>query len=247
MKIENCSFYEAYKARTDLEEFGDNALMLFALQLRFEIEDISSAAATSLVDGRDDKKVDLLHIDKDQEVAVIAQSYSSRRNVSGAPSNKAGDLNTAMAWLLSNNINKVPDRIRPQAHDLRDAINRGEIKKILIWFVHNLPESTNVKNELEAVEHTACNTLIANFNGRKVSVESLEVGINTIEEWYSALLTPILVHNSFKINVSGGYTIAQEDWSAYSTAVPAYWLHELYQKYKTALFSANVRVENPIP
>ena len=32
----------ALQSRTDLEKYGDNALLLFSLQLRFEIEDIDA-------------------------------------------------------------------------------------------------------------------------------------------------------------------------------------------------------------
>jgi hypothetical protein len=37
----------ALQSRTDLEKYGDNALLLFTLQLRFEIEDIDAVATNS--------------------------------------------------------------------------------------------------------------------------------------------------------------------------------------------------------
>ena len=48
-----------FQARTDLiERYGNNALLLYALQLRFEITDIISVASDALTDGGDDKKCD---------------------------------------------------------------------------------------------------------------------------------------------------------------------------------------------
>ena len=61
-----------FQARTDLtERYGNNALLLYALQLRFEITDIISVASDALTDGGDDKKCDLIYIDPDTGVAVM--------------------------------------------------------------------------------------------------------------------------------------------------------------------------------
>lgn len=49
----------AYQARTDLTAYGDNALGLFALGLRFNIEDLATVAADAITDGSDDKNVTL--------------------------------------------------------------------------------------------------------------------------------------------------------------------------------------------
>ncbi len=59
------SFYKAFSERDDLKCFGSNALSLFALQLQFPIDDISSIAATSITEGADDKKADIIYIDEE--------------------------------------------------------------------------------------------------------------------------------------------------------------------------------------
>ena len=48
--------WSAFEERDDLGTFGNDALLLFALQLKFDIEDISTVAATSLTEGADDKQ-----------------------------------------------------------------------------------------------------------------------------------------------------------------------------------------------
>lgn len=55
------NFINQYKGRRDLiDNYGDNSLLLYALQLKYSIEDIVSVAAESLTDGSDDKKCDLI-------------------------------------------------------------------------------------------------------------------------------------------------------------------------------------------
>jgi len=55
-----------FEARTDLKvQYGNNALMLYALQLRFELSDIISVASDALTDGGNDKKCDLIYVDQD--------------------------------------------------------------------------------------------------------------------------------------------------------------------------------------
>lgn len=138
------TWQEALAARDDLEQYGDNAVGLFALSLRFGLEDVHSTAAESITDGHDDKKCDLVFIDKEEQVAVLAQCYSSRKEKASAPANKASDLNTAVAWLLQRPLQELPERLRPSAKEIRSALREGAITRFELWYVHNLPESSNV-------------------------------------------------------------------------------------------------------
>ncbi|MCJ7651710.1 MAG: hypothetical protein MUP85_24155 [Candidatus Lokiarchaeota archaeon] len=156
MKIEDTTFWNAFKSRKDLEKYDENALLLFGLQLRFNIEDIETFAAESLTGSSNDKKVDLVYIDEESGNIVIAQSYLSKRtDKSAAPSNKACDLNTAVTWLINQPIEDIPDNLRTHAEALRDVLKKEEINKLEIWYLHNLPESKNVEKELSAVEQSA--------------------------------------------------------------------------------------------
>src|SRR5262245_62140725 len=92
----------ALSARKDLTPYGGHALLLFALELRFGVEDLDTVASTSLTDGPDDKKCDLVYVDVDAGVAVVAQSYTAADpSKAEARAAKASDLNTAAAWLLT--------------------------------------------------------------------------------------------------------------------------------------------------
>jgi hypothetical protein len=138
----------AFASRTDLSNYGDNAIGLFALALRFNLEDVVSVASDAITDGNDDKKIDMIYIDPEEHIAVIAQCYYSKTAKASAPSNKASDLNTAVGWLLQTPIAKVPERIRPSAQQLRKSIADGSLTEIRAWYVHNLPEGKNVAAEL---------------------------------------------------------------------------------------------------
>ncbi|WP_216640168.1 hypothetical protein [Aeromonas sp. CA23] len=149
------NWFDAFQSRTDLQVYNDNALALFALALRFRTEDLDTVAAESITDGRDDKKCDLVYVNREDGYAVIAQCYLSLKDKPAAPANKASDLNTALGWLLSRSINEVPEIIKSAAQELRDAILDKEVTTIYIWYVHNLPHSNNVRDELITVHETA--------------------------------------------------------------------------------------------
>jgi hypothetical protein len=240
-KAQQQTWQDALAARDDLDQYGDNAIGLFALALRFSLDDIHSVAAESLTDGSDDKKCDLVFIDRDEAVAVVAQCYFSRRDKTIAPSNKAADLNTAVAWLLQREIKELPERLQSSAAELRSAIVDGAVERFEVWYVHNLPESSNVRNELSTVEATAKTLLVALHPKAKVAVSSAEVGRSTLEDWYRETLSPILVSDEITIDLTDGFAITTPGWQAFVAAIPARVLFRLYQKHKTRLFSANVR------
>jgi hypothetical protein len=111
----------SFESRTDLTGYGDNALGLFALAMRFNIDDLQSVAANSITDGSDDKKCDIIYVDKDNGIAVIAQCYKAFTPKEAAPSNKASDLNTAVSWVMQRPLDELPERIRTSAAELRGA------------------------------------------------------------------------------------------------------------------------------
>lgn len=231
----------AVDARDDLAQYGDNAYGLFALALRFSVDDIHSVAAESITDGGDDKKCDLIYIDREEGVAVIAQCFSSSKAKAAAPANKASDLNIAIAWLLQRPIKELPLRLRSAAKELRAAIDDKEIKRMEAWYVHNMPESTNVKDELVTVAQTL-STLTTNLSpNNRIDVSALEIGKGRLEDWYRETLSPILVNDEVKIDVGAGFKLSAGSWESYVTAVPAKVLHKLYKAHATRLFSANVR------
>ena len=231
----------AYDARPDLKRFGDNALGLFALALRFGLDDLGTVAAESLTDGADDKKLDFVHIERGENVAVLAQCYTAARRRKSAPANKASDLNTAVSWLLQRAIDELPERLRSVASVLREYIGDDSVTDLHVWYVHNLPESDNVHNELLTVEATLKAALRSAFPGKALNTQVVEVGKGKLEEWYQDTQSPILVTDKFNIPIPDGFEISGSNWRAFVTAIPARFLYTQYRKYRTRLFSANVR------
>lgn len=233
---------QAYESREDLKSYGDNGLALFALALHFRIDDIDSVAAESITDGHDDKKCDLVFINEEEEFAVLAQCYYSTKDRPEAPANKASDLNIALAWLLQRDLQEVPERIRSSAQQIRTLISQSKIKTLYVWYVHNLPLSKNVSQELVTVQQTANTILQHEFKESKVQVHALEVGADRLTEWYSESLSPILVDEVFNIKVNdGGYEVKGGNWSAFCTTIQGKDLSRAYKKHKLKIFSANVR------
>lgn len=232
----------AYSARQDLAKYGDNGLLLFALQIGLRLEDIGSVAANSLTDGSNDKKCDLVYVDQDSGRAVIAQGYFSSKERPQAKANKASDLNTAVAWLLGTDADEIPDQLKPAQSELHEAIRTKRITRVELWYVHNLPESKSVQEELDVARNTVHALLGRNFEGSTVEdVVAREVGRGTIDRWYTASQVPILVTDEFTVPVSDGFSEYGDSWEAYCTSIPAKWLTELFDLHGTDLFSANVR------
>lgn len=241
MTFNDYEFLQNFKTREDLKKYADNALLLYSLQIRFGIEDIDDVAASSLTDGGGDKKADLVYINPDKKEAIIAQGYFADSFKKEAPANKASDLNTAITWLLARDLKDVPKKLKSVAKELRQKINDGEITKISLWYSHNSPESKNVEQELKSAEATLSSTLKDHFAGKDVECSHLEVGLETLNTWYSSLTIPILVTDEIKIEKCIGFETKGPDWASFTTSLPAEKLWELYRSHNTLLFSANVR------
>ncbi|HAU86569.1 MAG TPA: hypothetical protein DCW90_14080 [Lachnospiraceae bacterium] len=80
--------------------------------------------------------------------------YSSKHR-DEAPANKAADLNTAVAWLVSGDLSVIPIELSNIMKECREAIEQDEISTIELIYVHNLSDSINCRRELEtAAKHS---------------------------------------------------------------------------------------------
>jgi hypothetical protein len=226
--------------KTDFD-LSDDAIGLLALKLKFRLEDIQVVAAEAITGGGDDKKCDLLYVDKELQVAVIAQCYFSLKDRPAAPANKASDLNTAIGWVLSRDLADLPLGLRGRADEFRSAVESGDIKQIYIWYVHNLPSSKNVLDELKTVEHTAKIALSHFGNGDNINIFTEEIGNKQLQRLYSQAERTIIVTDRFETVVNDAIEINSADWKTVMTTVSAKWLYDLFLKYETDLFSANLR------
>lgn len=240
----NYKYWADFNAQTELKKYGSNSLVLYALQLRFGIEDIESVAAECLTDGYEDKKCDLLYIDENEGVAVIAQAYMKQNPQPGERPKltKACDLNTAAGWVLGRNIEAVPNILKSAVATLQNAIATDAISSIYFWYSHNCYESKEVSNELKTVETTATALLGQLVPGTSINVYGIEVGNSTLEKWYLNTTNKILVADKITIPLPyGGFEITGEKWKAYQAYISGPQLYYLYKRYGDDLFSANPR------
>ncbi|MBE9044337.1 AIPR family protein [Pleurocapsales cyanobacterium LEGE 10410] len=241
-------FLKALEDQKELKEkYKNDAGLLYALKLCFNIEDIDTEASQSLVDGKNDKKCDLVYVNYERRVAVIAQSYWAEvPGKKAAKGNKASDLNTAVNWLFSclNNAT-IPENLRDAAIQLEDALTTDEasrVNSIEIWYVHNCMESKNIAEELTRVGDGLKRCLNdSKFQGKQFNVIPIEVGLKKLDEWYRSRQSQISVDKTIEVPIKGGYKIGSEKWDAYCTAVPLSWIYNIYQIYERQLWSANVR------
>ncbi len=231
----------AYQSTRDSFGLDNDAIGVFAVQLRFNLDDIKNLAAESITGGGNDRKCDVLYIDRETGVAVVAQCYVALTKKAAAKSDKAADLNTAISWLLNAPIDTLDQSLRGRAEDLRDALKSGKMNQLHIWYVHNLPASKNVEKELKTVEETAINALAKYSSGSDINVFAKEIDTDELESLYTKAERTIIVVDTFEVTVPDVIEHKEDRWSSISTFVPGRWLQKLYSDYGTDLFSANLR------
>lgn len=234
------AYMDAFRTHTDLiRRLGDgNAHLVWAMALYLEEADLEALASESLTDGPNDKKVDFIHLDRDAKRILFAQGYFSTTSREAAPANKASDLNTAAAWLLSGDLGSVPPSLRAVVQECRQALDEGEIETIELLYAHNLPESVNVNRELQtAAEHLK--RLVGADSG--LTVISRELGSPSIEHLFRSQDSHIDVLDEIPCPVPVLFREIGPNWGAAVLSVPGAWLYDLFKRYDQRLFSANYR------
>ncbi|MCI3224199.1 hypothetical protein GXP76_18765 [Streptomyces sp. NP-1717] len=233
----------ALRKRVDLDQYGSNKRLLFALQLIFDIEDIATVAATSLTDHPNDKSCDLLYIDRGAGRVVLAQGYESENAAKlQAPARKAASLHQAINWLFNkSDPSGVPDALRVAWRELHDALADDAIGDVAIWYVHNLPESQQASAELRAARDSAYAQLNHGYPNSDIEVSCEELGRERLSQRYENSQTPILVSDTFTVEVPGAFEEHGDKWTALCTSVPVRCLHERFEQHGASLFSSNVR------
>lgn len=223
----------------------DNTYLLYAMGLRLATMDYYALHLNNLLDRPDDKKIDFFNIDNDYAVCTIAQGYFSedwsRRE---PPATKASDLNTAMAWLFESEITGIPrPEVRACAEQLRDGLNSGDVLRVEIFYVHNLPSSANVDAELGTVRRTT-SRLLQRYERGSIAPECdvTQASREVVEQWRRTQHEAISVHDTITLPSSMTPQVLETaEWRAAIGTVSVDVLVALRLKYGDALTSANVR------
>lgn len=236
------SLEAALAGRDDLDRYGAAKRSLYALQLSLDIEDIHTVAASALTDGPDDKSCDVVYVDQSAGRVVIIQGYEATVERLQAPQNKAASLHQAVNWLLaSEDSRSLPDRLTSAWEEIGEAFATGSITSVEIWFVHNLPESAQIRTELDQTAQAAKRHLAHRFPAAQFDVSAVEIGRVELASRYEGSKTPILVSDYFELVDSPGFEEVGDSWTAFCTSVPAVWLREQFRLHGNRLFSANIR------
>jgi len=233
------AFLDSLKSRKELIcKIGqDKAYLCLAVALFIEEPDVDLLASVGLSEGVNDKPIDFIFLDPSSKRLVFAQSHLATRLRDEAPSNKAADLNTASAWLISGDLSSVPEKLRTVISECRRAMENGDIESIDLLYIHNLPESVNVSRELQTVEAHLRATLV----DKNVTVRAHELGKTKIEHLLAAQDSHIEVTDTVEFPSEIGILHEGDNWSAGVATIDADWIHDLYAKYGEMLYSANYR------
>jgi|SRR5690554_603278 len=222
-----------------IDDFGEgNAHLAWVMSLYLDHPSAQTLGSEAVTDGGDDKKIDFIKLDYDLRKIVFAQGYYTSKSVDSAPANKASDLNTAGAWLISGNTKQIPENLKSIIEDCRLAIQENEIDQIELLYVHNLPESVNVSKELvTAAKHLE----LALPQDSEITVVYKELGLENVEKLFLLQESSIIVQESIDCPAKIQYQENGPNWTASIMSVPGFWLRDLFLKYGDELFSANYR------
>lgn len=226
--------------------YPSSAFLLYAMGLRLRTMDYDEIFRDNVLDGPDDKKVDFFFLDRDAGLAVIGQDYQAADLAKPEPpSNKAADLNTAIAWLLDSDLAMIPSTaLRTAAQELRDAIESGEVHTLEVVYVHNLSHSKNVDDELATVQKSLQAKLDAwtRTTSKPLTGIASQVSFDEVEEWFADQSSPIRVDDTLKFEASTEpQTILGKDWKSVFANISADQLVALVKTYGDDVYSANVR------
>ncbi|MFM4971676.1 AIPR family protein [Aeromonas veronii] len=237
-------FLTALSNRPDLLVFNENKVSVFALELFFGLEDVLNTLSSAVTGGSDDAKTDILFTYRDQASIVLIQAYEAQTFKPSAKGNKGADLSYALGVLLTAPEADIPTGIRPHVLDARAALKSGEINMIHVWYLHNLPESLQIKQQMQPIIEPAKAQLLPyqthEFN---IDINIKEIGLETLDLFYKSSKQAIIIDKQLTFNPPrDGFLISNTDWDSFITTIPGDWLAELYRNHNnTELFSANVR------
>nr|WP_321520590.1 AIPR family protein [uncultured Macellibacteroides sp.] len=233
------TYLDIFKSSKPLiEKYGINkAYLVWVMGLYLDYSELNELADESLTDDTNDKKIDFIRIDYDNKKIVFVQGYFSERKIDAAPSNKASDLNTAAAWLISGNIDDIPSPLKEIIKNAREVISSNEIEQIELLYLHNLPESVNVAKELKTVKDHLENVLASD----SITVVSKELGLKETQYLFDEQSSQIIINELINCPAKIEFEESGDGWSSGIMSVPGAWLRQQYIQYQDKLFSANYR------
>lgn len=244
------NFIEKFQLQTELiSKFGEEkAFIVWVVGQYLNHPDFVELGTEGLTDGNDDKKMDFVWLDAENKRLIVVQSaYTTSNAFYKASANKASDLNTALAWLFSGNIEQLRDTtsdnyiasLREIAGDVRIALEKGEIDDVEVLYIHNKAESKNVRDELETVK--AHIEKILSNNEASITITVNEIGAEEIERIVRYKDAAIIIDDKIILPTTPKFKESSSEWNAAIFTIDGEWLKQQFDTYGPSLFSANYR------
>ena len=228
--------------RTDLDQYKNNKRLLFAIELILGVDDIHEVAQRSLTDGRGDRSCDLVHVDREQGLVIVAQAYEAISR-STVEERKVRDLYQAVNHVFSAPIVGLPIMLSSAIDEVRAAIEDGSIRHVDLWFVHNCATQRDLTEALEGSAIAVRNALKASFPeiAADMMVSATQLSRPALAEWFESYQIPIRVTDTIRVPVGQCLVEKGSKWTGYLASVPLDWLQQQFWAYEDHLFSGNVR------
>jgi hypothetical protein len=215
-------------------------------EIEIGFDDIDEFGQSFIVDGPDDKGIDLIAHNDDWSKIYIAQSYYSDAFKKDPPEIKATNMNQGIQWILKEKLDagNVNPSFRAASEEVRDKFSEDSspISEVNIIYIHNCHESKKIKDELAVVASTAEIIIKDKFQQTNVRVNSKEIGIETLNIIFSDYGVDMKVRDKIDFNLDfSGIEVEEGDWRAYVTAIKTKELKVLWKKYNKRLLSGNIR------
>lgn len=215
----------------------DKAYTVWAMGLYLNTSDLQQLADDYLTDASDDHKIDFLYFDEDEKTLLVVQGFHSDAVKQSAKSNKAADLNAALAWLFTGELERFNDFMRPKVEEIRQALESNKLQFIELIFAHNCGESKEVDLELK----TASNFLNDHFKDTAITVSYKELGNPSLESLFLKKTSNITITDNIECPYPVKSYENSADWDSVCVTITGEWLRDLYLQYNSQLFSANYR------
>ena len=250
----NGDFYHWISESGYVDSEGSNSALIGWSEMEIGFDDLGQFKNEYLVDGSNDKSIDLIAFSEDKRKIYIVQSYYSdkplkRGNIS--QSSKASDMAQGINWVFvedlysDNGVEKANKPFIHMAESVREALrdeSEEEVSEIEIIYLHNRHEYSNVKHEMEAIRKSLVAILDKHYERTDIQVISREIGCETLEREFADYGTSMKVKDEIKFDLDfSGFIMKEGDWESYVTSLRSNDVNKLWKKYGSKLLSGNIR------
>lgn len=206
------------------------AYAAYALQIIAEIPE--EIAANSITDGINDNGIDAILFDKHSKVLWVVQSKWKRKGIGEPESGDTLKFCNGIKKIIEDDFESFNDKIKNKQNDIEDALNDYTVKiKIILAYTGS--------DNLSSHNKDAINQLLQYVNEDSVELMSFETfTLSQAHKALAGLIDGQPINSEIVIN---SYGKIDEPYKAVYGYVNGTVFAQLWDKYKSKLFSENIR------